>query len=210
MGIYLLECVGSRFVKIGWFKGSTEFEAISRIRELQTGNPFHLKIIRIVPNGTLKDEAEAHRNLSHLRIRGEWFDYTDAVNRVLDVLESERYQPDIVTDKPTAVGIPTTISERQRKAHGTGSIPTGPPSSEDIMREIIGQLEDDEWYKWQDLARNAPGNLSAKVWARNWAEDTGLIDTVAVGVHDALHCRVTKRGIAWLEAASSNVMPFSP
>lgn len=72
-GVYFVRC--EQFVKIGC---SANIE--SRWRELQVGNPFELTLLAYVPTSTDRLEAverTCHQRFKHLRVRGEWFRWTD-------------------------------------------------------------------------------------------------------------------------------------
>ena len=83
--IYLIQCVGFPYYKIGMSETSPE----GRIYALQTGVPFELKLIKAV---YVSKALEAERYLQELhadrRVRGEWFNFTDLeLNGVLDKYE---------------------------------------------------------------------------------------------------------------------------
>jgi hypothetical protein len=60
-------------VKIGWAKDPS-----ARIRELQVGNPFRLKLIGQLP-GTREAERWVHDQLREHRTGGEWFLLLDGI-----------------------------------------------------------------------------------------------------------------------------------
>lgn len=47
----------------------------ARLKELQTGNPFKLKIAATIP-GHFATEKELHRIFERFRLKGEWFRYS--------------------------------------------------------------------------------------------------------------------------------------
>ena len=61
------------FVKIGFARRPER-----RLRELQAANPNKLELVATLPVGNVT-EAGAHRALSHLRHRGEWFRWCDEI-----------------------------------------------------------------------------------------------------------------------------------
>lgn len=63
--IYFVQC--GEFVKIGWTVSVRE-----RIADLQTGNPFEIRILATKP-GSPTHEKSLHRKFAVHRIRGEWF-----------------------------------------------------------------------------------------------------------------------------------------
>ena len=66
---YLLECEG--FLKIG-----VANDVYQRVRHIQTGNPFEVKVLAVVDANI---ELHMHDKFSHLRSRGEWFYGCDAI-----------------------------------------------------------------------------------------------------------------------------------
>lgn len=67
--IYFIRCQG--WVKIG-FTTEACAKISSRIRHMQTGNPFPLELLLTTP-GTYVDEKRLHYKLKKLRGLGEWF-----------------------------------------------------------------------------------------------------------------------------------------
>ena len=76
--IYVIEAVGRRAVKIGYCRHSVE----QRLPHLQTGCPDELVVLATGPGDKI-DEKRLHRQLSDLRIRGEWFRYNRPIKRLL-------------------------------------------------------------------------------------------------------------------------------
>ncbi|MBB6424968.1 GIY-YIG nuclease family protein [Sphingopyxis sp. JAI128] len=73
------------YLKIGFSK----YDPRKRLKNLQTGCPFPIKMLGFV-FGRMAQEAELHDVLSEYRVQGEWFDYSDYVERVVrDQLDSE-------------------------------------------------------------------------------------------------------------------------
>lgn len=66
-------------VKIGFTKGDPE----KRIKGLQTGCPFPIKLLGYV-FGNVHREQELHDVMRDERVFGEWFEYTDFVKRVIE------------------------------------------------------------------------------------------------------------------------------
>ena len=50
---------------------------LARLRELQTGNPTPLKLMRVWADSTATDERWFHWYLAKHKINGEWFKYYD-------------------------------------------------------------------------------------------------------------------------------------
>jgi hypothetical protein len=69
--IYFIRYGSRRIVKIGH---CTDHPRI-RMGILQTGTPERLTLLGMAPGG-LKEEKEWHRRFAHLRVRGEWFQWT--------------------------------------------------------------------------------------------------------------------------------------
>lgn len=71
-------------VKIGYTKGDPE----KRVRSLQTGCPYPIKLLGYV-FGNIHREQELHDVLKSARSFGEWFEYTERVASVIDEQLSE-------------------------------------------------------------------------------------------------------------------------
>lgn len=65
--IYFIEAVGANAVKVGYAANVGV-----RIKYLQTGCPFELRILKII-EGSRQDEAALHRKWWQAHLRGEWF-----------------------------------------------------------------------------------------------------------------------------------------
>jgi hypothetical protein len=66
-------------VKIGYIK-TYSFRFKSRMGDLQRDNYEQLYIINLIP-GSIKTEAALHRKYYHLRIKGEWFMYSEDMRK---------------------------------------------------------------------------------------------------------------------------------
>lgn len=66
--VYVIHALGTSRVKIGY---SADPE--KRLRELQTGSPFELRLLAKWP-GSLDSELSAHRAFADHRCVGEWFE----------------------------------------------------------------------------------------------------------------------------------------
>tara|TARA_R110002020_G_scaffold412833_2_gene622387 strand:+ start:303 stop:899 length:597 start_codon:yes stop_codon:yes gene_type:complete len=75
--IYFISC--KDYIKIGF-----TINPKIRLGEIQTGNPFKLKIIKLLENKTQKQEKKLHRRLKskhpNLYKRGEWY-HKDIINK---------------------------------------------------------------------------------------------------------------------------------
>lgn len=87
--IYIIECVGTEYVKIGVANGRNTagryMPARKRAEALQTGCPFELRVL-VVADWCDSAEPEIHRYLSADRVRGEWFRRSPRVDLVLECL----------------------------------------------------------------------------------------------------------------------------
>lgn len=69
--VYFIEAVGSGFVKIGYV---ADFHSIAdRIRQMQTGCPYELRLAAVLPSGGRDHETQLHLRFEAERFRGEWF-----------------------------------------------------------------------------------------------------------------------------------------
>jgi hypothetical protein len=66
--IYMIEAVGTPFVKIGYTREDVE----SRLKSLETGSPHDLRVVWTF-QGNRDDEAWLHRALGSVHERREWF-----------------------------------------------------------------------------------------------------------------------------------------
>ena len=71
-------------VKIGFSKS-----AALRCNSLQTANPYTLELLGYF-NGHVHDEGHIHEDLSQFRIRGEWFEYNEEVQKYIKNIIKER------------------------------------------------------------------------------------------------------------------------
>src|SRR4051812_41688845 len=79
--IYFIEAVGHGRVKIGYAANPWK-----RLRQLQTGHPFELKMLACLP-GELSDEQRLHKEFDSLRIGGEWFKLTPEIESLFELPE---------------------------------------------------------------------------------------------------------------------------
>lgn len=56
-----------------------------RLKELQTGNPFPLTLIKSI-DGSFEEESNIHKSLSIYRMNGEWFDFNCFDDEVIEFL----------------------------------------------------------------------------------------------------------------------------
>jgi hypothetical protein len=68
--VYFIEAVGAGRIKIGHAR-----DPQARLRELQTGSAYTLRLMAMVPGGMALERA-LHRRFADLRLAGEWFHAT--------------------------------------------------------------------------------------------------------------------------------------
>lgn len=66
--VYFIEAVGAGLVKIG-----TSTNVTQRLAQLQSGFPYELKLLRVLP-GYLEEERFFHDLFAEYRVRAEWFE----------------------------------------------------------------------------------------------------------------------------------------
>lgn len=86
--IYLIECLGpDRFFKIGFAANPQQ-----RLKELQIGSPYELKIILEFPGGFVK-EQELHDFYKNSLVRGEWFKFQPITIEFLKMTALQEWFP---------------------------------------------------------------------------------------------------------------------
>lgn len=78
--VYFITWGDSNPVKIGW-----SVEPEERLKAIQTGFPYELRIVGVMPGSRRRLEGEIHRKLKKHNIRGEWF---EPVKEVMDLAEN--------------------------------------------------------------------------------------------------------------------------
>jgi len=71
---YLIQCGKYGAIKIG----STSAKLEDRIKAIQANCPYKLRLIHIF-SGVSLSEKRLHYTFEHLRIRGEWFQFTGSL-----------------------------------------------------------------------------------------------------------------------------------
>ena len=79
--LYFIVC-NNEFVKIGITNNLD-----NRIKEMQTGNPYKLKIGAYIPNISKTLERKIHKMFSQYRQNGEWFDI-----KVFDIIRTKYHK----------------------------------------------------------------------------------------------------------------------
>ena len=83
-GVYVIEDKASKAIKVG---KATHGKYENRLKQLQTGNPNEMRIIKTYPTQTheeaFKLETALHNELKHHHKKGEWYIDNDEVRKVL-------------------------------------------------------------------------------------------------------------------------------
>lgn len=85
MTVYFIS--DGEYVKIGY----TNSDPKDRLAGLQTGNARHLQIIHTIPGNISKEQA-LHQRFQHLKVRGEWFKFTEEIQNFIVSPEIQRKQ----------------------------------------------------------------------------------------------------------------------
>lgn len=80
MAVYLIR--SDNFIKIGYSESP-----LSRVSGMQTGNPYELQLIAVIPGDTGL-ESYLHERFADMRVRGEWFKETGLLEVFVNVCES--------------------------------------------------------------------------------------------------------------------------
>lgn len=80
--IYFIK--GKKFVKIG-----VAANPESRLKDIQTGNPFPLKIVATI-SGHFATEKELHTIFERFRVEGEWFQYKGFLQNCIEGINDPR------------------------------------------------------------------------------------------------------------------------
>ena len=80
--VYFIKSSCNKFVKIGYSKDPT-----TRLKELQTANPYKLSIV-FTCEGGYQTEIGFHELFSQYRTRGEWFSITGKLKVAMKVLNT--------------------------------------------------------------------------------------------------------------------------
>jgi hypothetical protein len=131
--IYFIQSGRSEFVKIGYCKG----EPRARLGQLQVGNPEELRLLAVI-DGDLAFEAYIHQQLSHLRVRGEWFKWSDEM--------AEWARP--LLDEPNAL--------REVRAQHARDLVAGRTSSEELYRKLLRVERHPAWARARNECLTKP------------------------------------------------------
>ncbi|CAL9970203.1 hypothetical protein VPHD51_0024 [Vibrio phage D51] len=84
--IYLIRCEGTMWVKIG----KTQRNVEDRLAALQTGNPYKLSVVSVLPVSDCNyTEAKMYEEFAHLRGIGEWFSVDESMESMLHLRVKE-------------------------------------------------------------------------------------------------------------------------
>lgn len=98
--VYLIECVGSDFYKIGYATNPEQ-----RVKELQIGCPYELRMVNSFPGG-INEERELHARYNNSAIRGEWFQISKSSLEIYKFMSLEKWMPyaDFMVDEALRLG----------------------------------------------------------------------------------------------------------
>ncbi len=77
MSVYFITCRQTGTVKIGH-----SVEPLARLKEIQTGHPFGLKLEAVMP-GNHEQERALHGRFADDRLKGEWFTITEMIELIM-------------------------------------------------------------------------------------------------------------------------------
>ena len=104
--IYFIEQEG-RFVKIGY----TDGDPCERLSAMQIGNPHELKL-RVVMEGSERDERTLHDEFEAYRVRGEWFVMSPDILKRAKELGARRHCVSPVTEDPGFMAVFSIVANR--------------------------------------------------------------------------------------------------
>jgi hypothetical protein len=94
--VYFIAAEGTEFVKIG-----KAIDITARLRMLQTGSPFPLRVLALVPGGLAREQA-LHKRFADSRTIGEWFRRTDELDSVIEEFQALTTNPRLGGASPVA------------------------------------------------------------------------------------------------------------
>lgn len=83
--VYFIQENNSKAIKIG-----KAVDPNTRLKQLQTGHPYELKILKVISGG-YKEEKKLHKLFEKYRLAGEWFEYNDELMGYIDDLKACEY-----------------------------------------------------------------------------------------------------------------------
>ena len=107
MSVYFATIREQNVVKIG-----CSFDPDTRLKELQVGCPFTVKIEATLP-GHITEEQALHRRFADDRLRGEWFTITPMIEAIMaEAKKAEAARPKVPQIDPP--GFPESIRARPK------------------------------------------------------------------------------------------------
>lgn len=142
-----------------------------RLANLQTSHAYELKVIRIIDGGPV-EEWECHHAFRDARIRGEWFEYRDAMltfspcgESKVSLLREQRHSRECRTDRDTLVGfVDEAIRRNPLKQKEIASLMGYRPSQ--LTRKVRQYDEDSSRLTIDDLELylDATGDISPVIY----------------------------------------------
>jgi hypothetical protein len=77
--VYFLRAGTDGLIKIGFTRRPVKY----RLREIQQLCPVELSVVAVIPDADRGLERRLHRDFSHERVRGEWFESCDLLEGVI-------------------------------------------------------------------------------------------------------------------------------
>lgn len=135
MAVYFIQEKPNGYVKIGYVR--TPEGIYNRLRSLQGGNARELSVRVLVPAAGPAVERRLHAAFDHTRVRGEWFDPTDDLYRLMAALHE---RPDAYDEICQEFDVPV------QRAGRPPSTPrrVGRPSKAAIRARIARQIASGE------------------------------------------------------------------
>jgi hypothetical protein len=141
--VYFAQAVDGGPIKIGVARDPAE-----RLRRVQTGYPFKLRITNLRPGG-LREEGRLHKRFRRHRIRGEWFAASDDLARLAKAHPASR------TGRSAAIAEARSAAYSegfQRGLEAARSKPQGELDDLDELRWILSEVEFDCEAAWMAAA----------------------------------------------------------
>lgn len=186
--VYIVQASWGGPIKIGTARRG---RVTKRLKEIQTGNPSHLVVRKIMPGGWLRERA-LHSEFAHLRLRGEWFECTDEIRNALDCCWGQEEDGSTLGYDTPGEGEP--VYEWQLLSHNYNKF----KGRLRLVYEVDGSSLSDEWLPHERSAH--------ELWAdwRRWL-DASQYDKDEV----AIIWSVTSPDVSVFEAAPFTTS-FSP
>ena len=85
--IYFIQCGENGPIKIGY----TQADPKHRLKQLQIGCPYKLKLIFVYQDNDRESESDIHAEFEDYRMRGEWFLPTGRIYDFIDAVAGIKY-----------------------------------------------------------------------------------------------------------------------